>query len=132
MKRSKKILLVAHCLLNQNTRAQGIARKPGVVEKLVKFALKNNLGLIQLPCPEVLWKGLDRKPQKKEYYDKPQFRKICKDIAHEYAGLIKDYRKKKYQVIGLVGVNGSPSCAENGILIQEFRKRQKLLFLTLL
>jgi len=120
-KRSKKIIILHHCLLNQNARARGTSK----VKNLSRWAADKNLEVIQLPCPEIELLGADRPPHTKEFYNQPKFRNICKRIAKETINSIKSYKKKKYKIIGIVGINRSPSCSvtkEKGILVEEISK----------
>lgn len=45
-KRSGKIALIAHCILNQNSRALGIAQKSSVITEVMEFLTKNEVGII--------------------------------------------------------------------------------------
>ena len=44
MQRSKKILLVSHCILNQNTVIENEARAEGAILSAIEWALKRRLG----------------------------------------------------------------------------------------
>jgi predicted secreted protein len=59
-KRSKKIILVSHCILNQNTKLDECTHFPGPVWDVVKLLADRGYGIIQIPCPELLLLGLDR------------------------------------------------------------------------
>ena len=58
--RSMKVVLVPHCALNQNSRLARCAELPAGVEELVAGLLKRNIGIIQMPCPELMLIALDR------------------------------------------------------------------------
>ncbi len=58
--RSRKIIFVAHCVLNQNAKIDRCARYPGAMPELAAFLLQSGVGIVQLPCPELLALGLDR------------------------------------------------------------------------
>lgn len=58
--RSGKVVLVAHCILNQNSRVLGLAQHPAVVSEIVDTLTKHNIGIIQMPCPEISFTGLKR------------------------------------------------------------------------
>lgn len=58
--RSKKIIVLAHCLLNQNSISDGTADLPGQFTEIVRLIMRNDIGMIQLPCPELHCLGLDR------------------------------------------------------------------------
>lgn len=58
--RSKKIIFVAHCLLNQNSISDGTAEYTGSVQDIIRLIIDSNIGIVQMPCPELLCLGLDR------------------------------------------------------------------------
>ena len=58
--RSRRVILLAHCLLNQNAISDGTADFPSQFTELVELLTSNRIGMIQLPCPELICLGLDR------------------------------------------------------------------------
>ena len=58
--RSRKVVFLAHCLLNQNAISDGTAVYPAAFRELVQFFLEHQVGIVQLPCPELCCLGLDR------------------------------------------------------------------------
>jgi len=59
--RSKRIILVAHCILNQNSISYGTADFPSQFLEILRIIEENHIGIVQLPCPELMCLGLDRK-----------------------------------------------------------------------
>ena len=60
--RSRRIVLLSHCLLNQNTRYLGGAVCPGAVSEVIEPYLDAGVGLVQLPCPEQrTWGGVEKR-----------------------------------------------------------------------
>lgn len=110
MNRGKKIVILAHCLLNVNAKVEGIANYPGAFEPLVYFLTRKGFGIIQLPCPEVGYFGLRRWGQVREQMDIPAYRHHCRKILSLVMDQILDYQKNGYLVAGVVGINKSPSC----------------------
>ena len=94
-----EIEVVAHCLLNPLTRVKGLQpiefRPAGFV--------------IQLPCPETLYLGLDRWAVTRNQLDVPEFRRFCRSMITPYADLL-EMLAKKGAGIKIVGIAGSPSC----------------------
>ena len=58
--RSRRVVFVSHCILNSNTRADGHAGVPGVNQRVLELLLRMKVGVVQMPCPEMLCLGLDR------------------------------------------------------------------------
>ncbi len=57
MQRSKNIVFVSHCLLNQNARAIGKERAPGVIKDIVEVLNESGVGIVQLSCPQLEFNG---------------------------------------------------------------------------
>ena len=110
-KRSKKIVIVAHCILNQNSRVQGLANFPGIIKPIVETLLEYEVGIVQMPCPELLYAGYKRWAQTKEQYDTPSYRRFCRKIAKQIANQIAEYTKNRVEVAAILGIEGSPTCA---------------------
>ncbi|MBC7328281.1 DUF523 domain-containing protein [bacterium] len=138
MRRSKQLIVLHHCLLNQNARAKGLAKRSGAIEEIVEEALQKGWGIYQIPCPELRFLGADRQPLTKTDYNVPEFRRICREIALEVAGDLEEFAKAGYEILKIVGVEGSPSCGVNythikideeemlvrgeGILVEELKR----------
>ena len=58
--RSMKVILVAHCALNQNARHVKCADFPAMFEPLLEYLQSENVGVIQMACPELRALGLGR------------------------------------------------------------------------
>ena len=109
MERSRRIVIVAHCILNASSRVEGVAGYQGV-HPLVAELSRRGFGLIQIPCPELASEGLDRPRKTRDEYDTPAYRTHCSHIAEEIAREVGIYVDAGYEVSALVGVDGSPSC----------------------
>ncbi|MBC7087614.1 MAG: hypothetical protein H5T96_03870 [Tissierellales bacterium] len=125
--RGKKVVIVSHCILNQNCVVQPMARAKGAF-KIVSEYIEDGVGIIQLPCPELRHFGLGRKPMEKFEYDTPIHREICRHILRPVIKEIEEYSKYGYEIIGIVGIEDSPNCDINenrGIFMQELFKLLK-------
>jgi predicted secreted protein len=96
---AQEITIVSHCLLNPLTRVKGLTP--------VHFSPTGPV--IQLPCPEALYMGLDRWTVTKNQMDVPQFRRFCRTIIAPYADLMEMLARQGVQ-LRIVGVANSPSC----------------------
>jgi predicted secreted protein len=108
--RGKKIVFVSHCLLNMNSKYEGTAKYPDIAPFLFDLLKKNDIGIEQIPCPELGMFEVSRKPATKEIYDTPDYRKVCRSYADFVAKLAGKYKKAGYKVLAVIGVSGSTSC----------------------
>jgi predicted secreted protein len=133
----KKVVFVPHCILNQNVRASGKEKTNGAIKEVVNFFTEAEIGIVQLPCPEVEFDGgLDREFKAKEKYNSA-YREHCKSISLEILKTVKKYLEKEYKVLGILGIEFSPTCGvyrvENsrkiipgkGILIEELEREMQ-------
>jgi len=52
-KRSGRLVVVSHCLLNVHSLEDGLAMYPGLEEELVNMLIDEGVGIFQIPCPEM-------------------------------------------------------------------------------
>ena len=129
MYRSKRVIFLSHCILNQNTVVYPLARARGAYKRIVDTIMESGVGIHQLSCPEYKYLGLSRKPMNKEEYDVLEFRLICKDIAIDTIQVVREYLDNDYEIIGIIGINQSPSCSiygNQGVLMEELMKYCKV------
>ncbi len=108
--RSGRVLFACHCLLNANAKVCGLAGYAGAHRPLLDMLADNGIGVIQLPCPEFQHMGPKRWWQTRAQYDVPAYRALCDRFADDAAELASTYARAGYEVLGILGVNGSPSC----------------------
>ena len=119
-RRNGLVVFVPHCALNQNSRVDGTAERRAAVHELIQGLLDRGIGIVQLPCPELLLIGLDRadSPIREILLEAQPQSRLC-DMACEVANQIQQYRSCGIKVLGILGKNGSPTCGveqtyENG------------------
>ncbi len=128
-KRSRRVIFLSHCLLNENTRYLGGACRGGCVREIVAQCIDAELGMVQMPCPEErAWGGVLKRYLLMTYglrerhpwayrlryllitaaraYTRLRYRRIAAQVASQ----IQDYVRSGFSVVGVVGVDGSPSC----------------------
>jgi predicted secreted protein len=110
VKRSKRIVVMCHCLLNSNSKISGLSFYVGALLPVVNKHLATGTGIIQLPCPEMTYLGLKRWGMTRDQYDTPFYRRHCIEILTPYVDQIIEYIQNGYVIEGVVGVDGSPSC----------------------
>jgi uncharacterized protein YbbK (DUF523 family) len=125
--RGKRVIFVSHCVLNENTRYLGGAFRRGCVDELVDQFQQEGLGISQMRCPEQrAWGGVLKRFILPLYGSRdtilyrwrrlilPLFtwytRRVYQRMAREVVRDIEDYVRSGFEVVGIVGVGGSPSC----------------------
>lgn len=113
-------MFLSHCLLNSNTRYLGGACRPGCVSEIVQQCLDRGIGMVQMPCPEeYAWGGVlkrhllalhGRSSLPPGSFVVAYTRLLMRRLARRVAAQIDDYVRCGYSVLGVVAVDGSPSC----------------------
>ncbi|PIS30047.1 MAG: hypothetical protein COT41_03800 [Candidatus Portnoybacteria bacterium CG08_land_8_20_14_0_20_40_83] len=131
--RSKKVIFVSHCILNENTRYLGGAFRKGCIDEVVDEIQNQGIGIVQMKCPEQkAWGGIFKKHMWRPLGSKNTFlyklkgvllpffiwntKRIYRKLAKEVVAEIKDYIDSGFEVVGIVGLAGSPSCGVNTTL----------------
>jgi predicted secreted protein len=121
------VVLVSHCLLNENTRYLGGACRPGCVAEVVEACVTAGFGIVQMPCPEEqVWGGVLKRHLLRTYgspvlrsgrlrrtalpvalaYTRWRYRRLARAVAAQAA----DYQRSGLDMAAVLGVDGSPSC----------------------
>jgi|SRR5579875_187275 len=103
-----RVAFVAHCLLNQNAKTAGGAICPGIYSPIVEQLRERGWQIIQMPCPELTFTGLNRFWAVREQYDTLAHRRHCRRIVEAVAGAISAHLERGDEIV-VVGVEGSPS-----------------------
>jgi predicted secreted protein len=114
--RSKTIVAMIHCLLNQNSRDFGAARFPAANTEVIDILIKNNVGMFQLPCPEMVCLGLKRRRPNgvriREVLDTEECRRCCRQLSVGVVDQVAEFLKFGYRIpVVLGGDVESPGCA---------------------
>lgn len=113
MNRSKKIAIISHCIINQNSVVKGEYNDINIFFPFIKKLFEENIGILQLPCPETEYYGLRRWGHVKEQFDNCGYRKYLEKIVNSFVDIIKEYINNGYEIVGIYGIAGSPSCGVN-------------------
>ena len=126
-RRSGRVVFLSHCLLNENVRYLGGATRPGGLDEIVDAAQSAGVGICQLACPEQMaWGGVLKRDLLLAYrsdrmgrgaasrlivrvflaYTRWRYRRLARSVA----AVINDYQRSGFEVVGMLGVDGSPSC----------------------
>ena len=121
--RSRKVVFVSHCMLNQNAISDGTADFPAANQAVVSLLLEHDVGIVQMPCPELLCLGLDRgdvhggerpviveNTRIRAALQTPQASLRLRPLVEQVVYQIEQYQQNGFSVLGVVGINRSPSC----------------------
>ncbi|MEM1585928.1 MAG: hypothetical protein QXS10_00365 [Candidatus Bathyarchaeia archaeon] len=118
-------MMVSHCLLNKSVRwwreGKPFERNVGLADEIIKYALRHNIGLIQMPCPEFTFCGNPRPSRTKDEYERLSgFREHCERLARSVAEQIRTFtamsKSPRIHIIAIIGIKYSPSCAVNSAI----------------
>ena len=121
--RSRRVVFLAHCLLNQNAISDGTAEVPAAHREILRLILDAQVSVAQMPCPELCCLGLDRgdvhgaeRPVVEENTRirrqllLPENAQKLDALAEQAAGQVAEYLRHGFTVVGIIGTNRSPSC----------------------
>jgi predicted secreted protein len=108
--RSRRVVVVAHCHLNVNTKVRGLARYEGARADVIAPLIGQGLGIVQLPCPEASFLGMRRWGMTVEQYDTAAYRRHCRAILRTTIDTLRALADDGCEIEGVLGVEGSPSC----------------------
>lgn len=131
--RSGRVIFLSHCMLNQNSRIVHEGNFPAMFEPLIDYLKKNQIGLIQMPCIELYVLGLGRFDVRVGM-ESPAGMKRLKHLIDDQIYTIREYLFQGYEIVGILGIQGSPSCGVTitwdgiqqegqGVWIRELKKR---------
>ena len=126
-RRGRRVIFLAHCLLNENVRYLGGACHRGAIREILDQCVELGIGVVQLPCPEQhAWGGVLKRRLLSFYGSAGSVRhgigrallrlmlwytsRVYRRLARETAEQIGDYERSGVTVLGVVGVDASPSC----------------------
>lgn len=121
--RSKKVIFIAHCILNQNSISDGTAVFPAAFKDVIKILLDADIGIVQMPCPELCCLGLNRGNNngadvpvvientriRKEMQKAESYKMLLVQVDYVMKR-ITEYNAYGFEIIGIIGANRSPNC----------------------
>jgi predicted secreted protein len=102
--------VVSHCILNANAKVGPLAEYPGVLRSVMDAFIEDGTGIVQLPCPESSYLGINRWGMCYEQYNHPKFRRHCRKILEPVLDQLETFIIAGYDLCGVIGVDGSPNC----------------------
>ena len=129
--RSRRVIFVSHCILNQNARIYGSADFPAMFVPLVDWLKENDIGISQMPCPELQVLGLGRTSVRdglETGEGQAHLHQLIDGLIYE----IKQYRFQGFHVIGILGKQGSPACGVTRTWLDDRQQDGQGVFIRLL
>ena len=103
-----KVAFLAHCLLNQNAKVIGGAKRPAMWEPVIELLVERGWAIRQLPCPELAFGGVRRFWWVREQAETPAFRAHCRRLARTVAAVMAPHVSAGDDVV-LIGIDSSPT-----------------------
>lgn len=107
--RGKRIVLLAHCCLDQNAVLPKWERAEGAYP-FTELLLQRGIGIVQLPCPETLALGVTRPPLSYNDYNTAAHRLLCEQLCDIPLRMIHAHMTAGTAVLGIIGIQDSPNC----------------------
>ncbi len=133
--RSKKVIFLSHCMLNQNSRYVDVADFPAMFDPILDYLQQEKIGIVQMPCPELYCLGLGRfdvRPGLEHPNGMARIVRMLDDIVFT----AREYRFQGFRIVAFMGKEGSPACGVDetwyekgghqpgeGVFIRELKKR---------
>ena len=122
-RRSKKVVFVSHCILNANSISDSTADYAGVNVPILTALADSGVGISQMPCPELMCLGLDRGDVRggerlvvientriRRELEREDISGKIETYVEQTVHQIEEYLRHGFSVLGIIGVDRSPSC----------------------
>ena len=115
----KTIVVLSHCILNTASKVKtdesDLAEEYLVRDRLLRSIVEKNVQVIQLPCPEFILYGSRRWGHVRDQFSHPHFREESKRMLEPVFLQLEEYASypEEYEILGIVSVEGSPSCGRS-------------------
>jgi predicted secreted protein len=103
-----KVAFIAHCILNQNAKVEGGAKRPAMWEPVIDLLRERGYTIRQMPCPELAFGGARRFWGVREQFDTTLYRRHCRRLATLVAAVMEQHTSAGDDVV-LIGVDSSPT-----------------------
>lgn len=131
--KGKRLVLISHCILNQNSVVDSWERSEGAYP-ISTVIIESGVGIIQLPCPEFFIAGLNRPSMTYEEYNTEENRGLIRNILDPIIHQVTSYLDHGYSIVGLIGIHESPNCSltgQPGVFMEELLQQLKKIGLDL-
>ena len=128
--RNGRLIFLIECLLNQNARDRGAAERPAVTREVVDLLSDAEIGMVQIPCPEIACLGFNRHRRPgttiREALEAASTISCCRQLAITIADKVECYVDQGFEILAILGGNEeSPGCAVHASASAETRLTEK-------
>lgn len=126
-------MFVSHCVLDENVRYLGGAFRSAGISEIVERCMAKGIGVVQMPCPEqAAWGGVLKPWFLRAIGNRwlarasvrrlavaaflGRTRRVYARLARRVASEIEEHVRAGVDVVGIVGIDGSPSCGVRATL----------------
>src|ERR1051325_8267972 len=103
-----KVAFIAHCLLNQNAKVEGGAKRPGMWEPVIDLLRERGYTIRQMPCPELAYGGARRFWGVRGQVDTPLYLRHRRRPPPPVAAVMEQHVQAGDDVV-LIGIDSSPT-----------------------
>lgn len=117
-----RIIATCNCVFNQNVVVKGWARAEGPFD-LTRILFQEHIGIVQLPCPELLYAGINREPKDFSAYNTKEYQLFCAKLSKQALIPIQKQLEGNMCFLGLIAIQESPSCSVSspkGVFMRSF------------
>ena len=117
----KKVIILSHCILNPYCELDEPSAL-SLYQQAIRTIVNKGIGILQLPCPELCYQGLERASITGKDSRAADYRAYCREILSPTIKNIVEYHKNGVELVKIVGIDTSPSCSTedpSSIMIKE-------------
>lgn len=133
MTNSNKFIFVPGCMLCPTFQAVRSNKNRQWVQTIMPYLVEKEINVISMPCPEVTFGGIDmgmkRAPHGIKYYKELNgFESYCALLGKKVITQINELHQAGLEIIAIVGIEHSPTCAASYMYTREGTQKRQGLF----
>ncbi len=135
--KDRKIVFVPGCVLCPAFQASLEDKNLVWQQTVIDFLVNRQLGILQMPCPEASFgsyqEGVSRGTHGIGYYERLSgFLEHCNKLGQEVVGKIKELTDAGYEIVAVIGIEHSPTCAANYIYTNHGMEKRKGIYISVI
>lgn len=135
--KDRKIVFVPGCVLCPAFQASLEDKNLVWQQTVIEFLVNRRLGILQMPCPEASFcsyqDGVSRGTHGIGYYERLLgFSEHCSELGQEVVRKIKELTIAGYEVVAVIGIEHSPTCAVNYMYTNHGMEKRKGIYISVI